>query len=163
MGSKGRSSMNREGVLPFPAKRFDTFESVLKIDAESQRRLLHVGDEVEQVWASWALGLKLGAHIIPELVECLKTCRFPGTRRHFLVVLAGLGERETLEKYAVSDPAPLVRATACRYLARTAEPGDALTERFLFERLREDAAPEVREAILEELGLDKNRPGHRQE
>lgn len=111
MGSKGRSSMNREGVLLFSAKRFDTFESVMKIDAESQRRLLHVGDEVEQVWASWALGLKLGAHIIPELVECLKTCRFPGTRRHFLVVLAGLGERETLEKYAVSDPAPLARAT----------------------------------------------------
>lgn len=155
--------MSRKKIFPFPAERFDTFESVLKIDTASQRHLLHVGDEVEQVWAAWALGLKLGAHITPELVECLKTCRFPGTRRHFLVVLAGLGERETLEKYAVNDPAPLVRATACRYLARTAEPGNMRIGRFLLERLWEDASPEVREAILEELDRGKNGTGSGQE
>ena len=155
--------MSRKKIFPFPEERFDTFESVMEIDTASQKRLLHVGDEVEQVWAAWALGLKLGAHIIPELVECLKTCRFPGTRRHFLVVLAGLGERETLEKYAVSDPAPLVRATACRYLARTAEPGNMRVERLLLERLREDTFPEVREALLEELDLEKHMSGPGQE
>jgi len=147
MDSKGRSSMNREGVLPFPAKRFDTFESVMKIDAESQRRLLHVGDEVEQVWAAWALGLKLGARITPSLSNVWRLPDSPEPAATFWwssqVLVRGARWRNTL----VSDPAPLVRATACRYLARTAEPGDARTERFLFERLREDTSPEVREAI----------------
>jgi hypothetical protein len=147
--------MMNPDVFSFRRKRHETFESVMTIDTAAQKELLHVGDEVERVWAAWALGLRLGDRIIPELLASLETSPVPGTRRHLLVVLAGLGERKALERSAVRDPAPLVRETACRYLARTAQAGDHRVEQILLDRLRSDASAEVRSAILEETDRGK--------
>lgn len=133
------------------SKVFGSFEDVLRLENPRQRDLLRCGDEVERVWAAWALGLRLGTQAVPELRDSLRQCPFPGTRRHLLVVLAGFGERSTLCGVASGDADPYVRTTACRYLARIAQNDDAV-RRVLLERLFKDPSPDVRLAILEEGG-----------
>lgn len=110
------------------------------------------GDEVERVWAAWALGLRFGAQIVPELRDALRRCPFRGTQRHFIVVLAGLGERLFLYNLAMKDPDPFVRTTACRYLVRVAWPDNDIARRVLHDRLFNDPSPDVRVSILQEGG-----------
>ena len=129
---------------------YSSFESVESLDIETQISLLQEGDAVERVWAAWALGRKLGTEMMPELLRSLKKSPAPGTRRHLIVVLVGLGERSFLETLAVRDPDEYVRATACRYLIRVAQPGDRKILQILVNRLLEDKSPVVRLTILQE-------------
>ncbi len=131
------------------------------LDADAQRALLEHGAATERIWAAWALGLRLGRAVAPHLIRSLDGSPDPGTRRHLIVMLAGMGERAVLKTVAEHDPDDLVRATACRFLARTAPPGDAAIAAFLGARLARDGA-EVRQVILRsvrdrELALP---PGH---
>lgn len=127
----------------------DSFEDVIQLDTTAQKALLQNGDSVERVWAAWILGLKFGAQIIPELQMSLQTSPSSGTRRQFVVILAGLGDRFTVEDLAHYDPDEFVRATACQYLLMTALPHDARLASFLLERLSLDQSPLVRLAILQ--------------
>ena len=131
---------------------YESFERVLNLDPDSQRELLKRGDEVERVWAAWSLGLRFGAQIVPELRDALRRCPFRGTRRHFIVVLAGLGERLFLYDLAMKDPDPFVRTMACRYLARMTRPDNDIARRVLHDRLFNDPSPDVRVSILQEGG-----------
>jgi hypothetical protein len=143
--------MNGKWTLTFyTRKHHENFESVLEVDANSQKELLRIGDEVERIWAAWALGLRFGKAVAPDLLSSLEKSPSPGTRRHLIVVLIGLGEKSSLEKFAVADPDPLVRATACRYLARILQPEDGQIREMLIHRLRSDTSPDVRLAILQE-------------
>ena len=128
-----------------------SFEQVAGFDVATQRALLQTGGPVERVWAAWALGVRLGVAASPAVQASLHASPAPGTRRQLLVTLAGLGEREVLRAFAEHDPDDLVRATACRYLLRTAPPDDARTAEVVGARLRQDGSAEVRQAILREI------------
>jgi hypothetical protein len=127
----------------------DSFETVSQLDTASQKALLQNGDSVERVWAAWALGLQFGSQIIPNLQMSLQTSPTSGTRRQFVVILTGLGDRFTAEDLARYDPDEFVRATACQYLLKTAQPLDGRLGSLLLERLFLDESALVRLAILE--------------
>lgn len=132
--------------------QYDDFESIRDLDSEAQRSLLIDGDFVERIWAAWALALKYGKDIVPELLVCLQNSPVPGTRRHLIVVLAGLGQFEKLCALAQNDPDEYVRATACRYLIKTRQAGDKHTSGLLRSKALHDPSAVVRLAILQEVG-----------
>lgn len=127
---------------------FDNYETVKDLDINDQRSLLYQGDEVERVWAAWSLALEFGARVLPELRRCLDTSPVPGTRRHLIVVLAGLGERSTVERCAMRDSDELVRSTGAQYVIRTAT---GPIQPALLNRLLSDPSPRVRAAVLREI------------
>ena len=131
------------------AMAHDSFESVARLDTAAQKALLQHGDSVERVWAAWALGLKFGSQIIPDLQMSLQTSPSSGTRRQFVVILTGLGDRFTVEDLARYDPDEFVRATACQYLFKTAQPGERRLASLLLERMSLDPSPLVRLAVLQ--------------
>jgi hypothetical protein len=140
-------------LRPVPVKTqpvaCESFECVAALDTDSQLYLLQSGDPVERVWSAWSLGLTLGSGAIPHLIDCFQNrTSSTGTRRHLLVVLAGLGERSLLFGAAEQDPDALIRATACDYLLKTAKPGDERTRKFLQGRLAAEEAEPVRRTIL---------------
>jgi hypothetical protein len=75
---------------------------------------------VERVWAAWALGLRLGSDSAATLKRAAGSDPDAGTRRHLVVLLAGLGERDAVAALAVADLDAHVRATASQYLIRLA-------------------------------------------
>jgi HEAT repeats len=127
---------------------YETFGDVAALDTTSQRELLRRGGPLERIWAAWALGLHLGRTVAPDLLQGLQSSPDPGTRRHLIVMLAGLGERNVLIALADHDPDEFVRATACQYLGRVTLPGDAEAATLLRARLTEDRSLEVQQAIL---------------
>ncbi len=127
------------------------YEDVAQLDIPMQRQLLHAGDAEERVWAAWALGVTLGAQNLPDLTASLAESPSPGTRRHLLVALAGLGERAILCVLAEGDPDRNVRATACQYLIRTGDLGDSTLRDFLRQRALTDPSSVVKQDMLAEL------------
>jgi hypothetical protein len=83
---------------------YRTYDQVSRLNTDTQRQLLQHGDAVERVWAAWALGVTLGTQSMPDLRISLQESQEPGTRRHLLVVLAGLGEQNVLRIFAQDDP-----------------------------------------------------------
>jgi len=132
-------------IMPYAA-----YEQVVHLDTDTQRQLLQHGDAVERVWAAWALCVTLGTQSTPDVLVSLHQSLTAGTRRHLLIVLAGLGERSVLRIFAQGDPDDFVRATACQYLIRIGHHTDSSTSQFLRERLLHDPSPIVRQAILGE-------------
>src|SRR6478735_10242066 len=88
------------------------FETVARLSAQEQQRLLDGGDSPERLWAAWALALQIGRNALPLLSSVEQGEISEGLRRQLLVVLAGLGERRLLETIANIDPTPSVQATA---------------------------------------------------
>jgi len=132
---------------------YENFEAVSQLDPEALRNLLSRGDAQERVWAAWALALTLGADSLASLQEAAQVSPTPGTRRHLVVVLAGLGERKVLCVFAESDPDAFVRATACQYLMRTWSEDDLEAADLIRQRLLADDATEVKETILKAATL----------
>lgn len=128
---------------------YDNYESVNNLDMEDQRRLLYRGDAVERIWAAWSLALRSGPRAIPELRDCLESSPSPGTRRHLIVVLAGLGERSIPERCATQDPDEFVRSTGARYLIRTSA---GAIKPHLLNQLLDDPSPIVRTTVVQEIG-----------
>jgi len=128
--------------------RYENFEAVAQLGSARLRNLLAGGDAQERVWAAWALALELGADSLALLQEAVQASPTPGTRRHLVVVLAGLGERKALSVFAESDPDPYVRATACQYLMRTWSEDDLQAAELIRQRLLTDSAADVKETIL---------------
>jgi len=103
---------------------------------------------VERVWAAWSLALEFGSQVIPELRYCLKVSPVSGTRRHLIVVLAGLDARPTLKRYALEDSHGMVRSTSAQYLIRTS--AGSITPALL-NRMLNDPSPTVRMSVLQEM------------
>jgi hypothetical protein len=127
---------------------YENFEAVSQLDTEVLRNLLADGDPQERVWAAWAVALELGADSLSSLREAAQASPTPGTRRHLVVILAGLGERKVLCVFAESDPDAYVRATACQYLMRTWSEDDLEAADVIRQRLLTDGTAEVKETIL---------------
>jgi hypothetical protein len=130
---------------------YRNYEEIAQLNTPEQRHILQTGDAVERVWAAWALGMTLGAQTLPQLLLSLDKSPDPGTRRHLLVVLAGLGEQEVLRVLAEGDPDPYVRATACQYLIRTGDLTNTLLGSFLRERLLIEPCSVVKQDLLADL------------
>lgn len=128
---------------------WQSYEEVARLDPGVQRQLLHSDDGLQRIWAAWSLGMQLGRHGASELRQGLEICSEPGVRRQFLVVLAGLGDRDVVSVVARDDPDPFVRATACRHLSFISTGADTATGEFLRERFIVDQDPGVRLAILQ--------------
>jgi hypothetical protein len=128
--------------------QYDGYDDIRDLDTSTLHALLDAGDGSEQIWAAWALAVRLGSNVQPDLAQAALTSPSPGLRRHVIVVLAGLGERALLKPFALSDPDEQVRATACQYLMRTFETGDHDTIGLLREQLFASASLEVRLRIL---------------
>ncbi len=130
---------------------FADFLELLPLDIETLRGLLDSGEEVERVWAAWALALKLGRHSAPTLAAVAQSEVPAGLRRHLIAVLAGFGETEILSVFATSDPDSLVRGTACLYLIQTSEPDNEKMRNLMFSRLDREPDPKVRGLVISKL------------
>lgn len=133
---------------------FDTIRPLATIEL---RRLLREGEPVVRAWAGWELGLRIGQAADPELAEAAKESPTPGVRRLLLVILAGHGERDVLEAFALHDPDEHVRATAAQYLGMTTGPNDTAMDKFLSGVLARDPSPAVRWEVLR---LARNKQAH---
>jgi hypothetical protein len=127
---------------------YNSFEDIICLDTQVQRTLLHQGTPLERIWAAWALGLKLGSSCAPSLITATQESLSPDVRCHFIVILAGAGERSILETLAIHDPDEDVRDTACLYLIQ-AMPHDQALQSFLIERLTVDQSQVVRHHIIQ--------------
>ena len=127
---------------------YQSYREVSQLDMNTQRQLLQSDDGSERIWAAWALGTWLGKQGTSTLIESLENSLEPGVRRQLLVILAGLGEQLILRVYAQDDSDPFVRATACQYLIQTSFSTDSTIHQFLCDRLFQDHAPVVQQAIL---------------
>lgn len=125
-----------------------SFTDVAEMDLSSQRHLLYNGTPEEQVWAAWALGLKLGEQAKPDLLAVLGQADQAGVRQHVVVILAGLGERSLLESLAEQEVDDAVRATASQYLLQTGSAADQSRTRPFVEALLHDPSAKVRRALL---------------
>lgn len=129
------------------------FAELAHLETATLRSVLEAGEAPERVRAAWALALRLGGSIRPELVQGSLTEPHAGVRRHLVVVLAGYQERAVLATLARQDAEAEVRAVACQYLAMLGRPEDTDSWRVLHERLEEDASDEVRRATIAFLPL----------
>jgi hypothetical protein len=127
---------------------YQSYREVSQLETNTQRQLLQSDDGSERIWAAWALGTQLGKQGTSTFIESLENSLEPGVRRQLLVILAGLGEQLILRVYAQDDSDPFVRATACQYLIQTSLITDITINQFLRDRLFQDHAPVVQQAIL---------------
>ncbi|WNG18880.1 HEAT repeat domain-containing protein [Cystobacter fuscus] len=127
------------------------FADISRLETEALRSLLETGAAPERVRAAWALALRLGGMIRPELIQDSMTEPHPGVRRHLVVVLAGYQERAVLATLARQDLDAEVRAVACQYLAMLGRSEDTDSWRVLHERLEADTSAEVRRACIASL------------
>ncbi len=110
--------------------------------------LLRAPDAPTRLYAAWALALR-AATTTGELALHLEREPNEGVRAHLVNVVAGPAHRELLRTLAEHDTSALVRAAACRVLARGADPELA---DWLDGRARDDASPDVRTAIDDARG-----------
>ena len=147
--------------------RLTGFADLQELDDASLRALVEgEGDEPERVWAAWAIALRAaggasdgGKGSAPGAVGAMlggALSREPsaGVRAHLVLVLMGQGERVAVAILARRDPSSLVRAAACRCLARTATPGDDALNELLAHALASDESADVRVAILDGMRPD---------
>ena len=112
------------------------------------RTLLSIDDRSVQIWAAWALGIKINDASCPSEVRTLLDAEpTPGVRQNLLVFLAGSGDIDLLETYARTDPNADVRAAACNLIARVAE--NTQEKNILLEELLiSDESSDLRNTIL---------------
>lgn len=129
---------------------YGSYEEVSALPINEQQKLLLRGEAVERIWAGWSLGLTLGPDSRDLIAGSAKESPASGTRRHLLVILAGLKDLQTLRLLAGNDPDEYVRATACRYLIRLISPKAARADRAVQVCLLYDPSQLVRETSIEE-------------
>jgi len=134
--------------------QLNSYSEVSVLGEDRLRLLLTEDDEAIQVWASWALGIRLNNIVCPPEVQRLMTEEpSPGVRQNLLIFLAGSGNHDLLEKYAKKDPSSNVRAAACRLISRTSEDIHSRSS-LLDEILKSEKSSEVLSAILVSAVLD---------
>jgi hypothetical protein len=136
--------------------RFARFADVLDLADDALRQLVAGdGDEPERVWAAWALGLRRGDGPTTALLRRAATDEpSAGVRAHLAIMLIANGERAAALGLARRDPAPEVRASAWRCLARMAAPEDRELNELLVHTLATEQATEVRLALVDGMRAD---------
>ena len=133
---------------------FRDFREVLELD-EARLRTLAAGDDApERLWAVWALALRQHPDAAALARAAAGHDPSPGVRAHMALLLVSNGELHAARVLARRDPESLVRAAACRSLARTADPRDAATQELLASAMRTDSASDVHVAIADGLRTD---------
>ena len=127
-----------------------TFADVAALGDDDVHRVVTTGAPIERVWGAWALGQRASAERVEAATFAEPT---PGVRRHFIVVLAGMGRHAALEALACHDPHPAVRATALLYLVRLAPAVPALWS-VIAARLAAEPDVDARRTILDHLPAD---------
>jgi len=130
--------------------KFRAFREVIELDDGSLRSLLTSGEAPERVWAAWALGLRR----FGELPAITRHEPSPGVRRHLVIVLLGLGERDAVAAMLANDPDPYVRASACLHLARVVARDDDSLVDLLVSRAGLDSSALVRVALAQGASAD---------
>jgi hypothetical protein len=132
----------------------ESFRDLLDADEAVLREIVAGGgDAPERVWAAWSLALRRDP-AIAEVARSLTDDPSPGVRAHMALLLVAHGEMDAALALGQSDPAPAVRASAWRHLARRARPEDERLRSALLIAMRTDSAPTVHAAIADGLGLD---------
>jgi hypothetical protein len=135
-------------------KPFGEFREVLELDEARLRELAGGDDAPERLWAVWALALRQHPDAAALALAAAGRDPSPGVRAHMALLLVSHGERDAARVLARHDPDSLVRAAACRHLARTADPGDEATQELLAWAMRADPASDVHVAIADALRVD---------
>jgi hypothetical protein len=112
------------------------------------------GDDPERVWAAWALGMRKRPDMASLIHHAAAEEPSAGVRAHLALMLVAHGEIDAAAALARFDPDAVVRAAACRNLARVAAPENALLHALLAERLRDDRSADVRIAIMDAMRDD---------
>lgn len=132
----------------------ESFRDLLDADEAVLREIVAGGgDAPERVWAAWSLAVRRDP-AIAEVARSLTDDPSPGVRAHMALLLVAHGEIDAALTLGQSDPAPSVRASAWRHLARTARPEDERLRSELLIAMRTDAAPAVHAAIADGIRLD---------
>jgi hypothetical protein len=135
-------------------QRFRDFREVLELDEARLRSLAAGEDAPERLWAVWALALRQHPDAAALARAAAGRDPSPGVRAHMALVLVSNGELHAARVLARRDPDSLVRAAACRSLARTADPHDDATQELLASAMRTDSASDVHVAIADGLRTD---------
>jgi hypothetical protein len=128
--------------------QYANFEDIRNLQTTELRQLLREGEPVVRAWAGWELGLRIGRAADADLADAARATPTPGVRRLLLVILAGHGERELLDVFALNDPDGDVRATAAQYLGKTSGRKDGALDEMLAGLLSRDTSPVVRWQVL---------------
>jgi hypothetical protein len=134
---------------------YQNYEQVKKLDLVVLDEVLKSGDAQERVWAAWEIGLRLGREALPNISLQAHEAPDPGTRRHMVVVLAGLGHYSALSTLAFHDPDESVRGTTTQYIIKTTDESDTDKINFIIKLLQEDKSPVVKQSILANWDFEK--------
>ncbi len=135
---------------------YQNFEQVKRLDSNALDALLAGGDPQERVWAAWEIGLRLGKKALPDITHQAYAAPDPGTRRHMVVVLAGMGKQSVLRTLALHDPDDAVRGTSIQYLMHTTDETETGNIDLIIELLEKDRSPIVKHSILVNWDFDKH-------
>ena len=100
---------------------YQNYAEVKQLNPKILSKLLATGDAQERIWAAWETGIRLGKEALPSISIQAGEAPDPGTRRHMIVVLAGLGQHSVLKTLAFNDPNETVRGTSIQYIIKTAD------------------------------------------
>ena len=134
---------------------YQNYEQVKQLNSSILERLLSNGDAQERVWAAWEIGLRLGKKALPRISLQAHNAPDAGTRRHMVVVLAGLGHYPVLSTLATHDPDESVRGTTAQYLIRITDQNDTEKINLIINILEKDESPIVMQSILANWDFDQ--------
>lgn len=134
---------------------YQNYEQVKRLDSVVLDEVLKSGDAQERVWAAWEIGLRLGREALPSISLQAHEAPDPGTRRHIVVVLAGLGHYSVLSTLACHDPDESVRGTTTQYILKTADEYEIEKINLITNLLKEDKSPIVKQSILVNWGFEQ--------
>jgi hypothetical protein len=129
---------------------------LIELPTDTLRAIARGADAPERLWAAWALALRHDVAARTIARDLARGDPAPGVRAQMAIVLVAHGERDAAVVLARHDPEPLVRASACRCLARTLASDDGLLTDVLVSALQTDPSAQVRAAVVN--GLRDDRP-----
>ncbi|CAB5116090.1 hypothetical protein D3OALGA1CA_2283 [Olavius algarvensis associated proteobacterium Delta 3] len=135
---------------------YQNYEQVKELNSSVLKTLLSNGDAQERVWAAWEIGLRLGREALPNISLQAHNAPDAGTRRHMVVVLAGLGHYSVLSTLAKHDPDESVRGTTTQYLIRITDQNDTEKISLIINILEKDKSPVVMQSILDSWDFDQH-------
>ena len=135
---------------------YQNYEQVKQLNSSVLETLLSNGDAQERVWAAWEIGLRLGKEALPNISLQAHNAPDAGTRRHMVVVLAGLGHYSVLSTLATHDPDESVRGTTAQYLIRITDQNDTEKISLIINILEKDKSPIVMQSILDSWDFDQH-------
>lgn len=127
---------------------YQSYEQIKQLELNILDELLTGGDAQERVWAAWEIGLRLGKDALPDISLQAHEAPDPGTRRHMIVVLAGLGHYSVLSTLAFYDPDESVRGTTAQYIIKITDGHDTEKISLIIKILEKDKSPVVKHSIL---------------